>query len=502
MDINSNSKLIDWDMVKRIQDVRSAEVERDRTAFINSVKASHGYRASSVLDGVEHYSREVSPMAFYKDLFRFYLDISDSFTPGQYTGIAIEIEQKNNKKNYRRYTITDGLLELESLIANSNNFCIMTPISYCGKRATKQNARFLFAMCIELDNLLVKDNQCWGITDLFYQFGTYELPTPTYIVWSGNGVHLYYVFEKPIPLYKGNIRLLSGLRRKLTKKIWNYYTTSSYKEKDIQYEGLFQSFRIPGTRTKRGILENIDERARVFEVGTCDKVTIEYLASFVDNPGAYEKIKERPHYTKADLKELYPDWYQRHFDENGKPLKNPILKSWKCNDGLYYWWLDRITNEITEGHRYNALICLVTYARKCQIPFEQLEKDCYSLLQPYDELTENETNHFTEYDIRCALSVYKNESIVRFPISAIEKRSGLKIEKNKRNGRKRLAHLTLARASKQAMIELGENVKGGRPKGTNKANIVRQWKLDNPDGSRYKCQKETGLSINTIKKWW
>jgi hypothetical protein len=32
--------------------------------------------------------------------------------------------------------------------------------------------------------------------------------------------------------------------------------------------------------------------------------------------------------------------------------------------------------------------------------------------------------------------------------------------------------------------------------------IVREWKEANPTGTQYRCSKDTGLSINTVKKWW
>ena len=39
----------------------------------------------------------------------------------------------------------------------------------------------------------------------------------------------------------------------------------------------------------------------------------------------------------------------------------------------------------------------------------------------------------------------------------------------------------------------------GRP---DKQQIVQKWQLENPEGTKYKCVKDTGLSKNTVKKWW
>jgi hypothetical protein len=39
----------------------------------------------------------------------------------------------------------------------------------------------------------------------------------------------------------------------------------------------------------------------------------------------------------------------------------------------------------------------------------------------------------------------------------------------------------------------------GRP---TKENIVKKYKLEHPNSSRYKCAKDTGLDYKTVSKWW
>jgi hypothetical protein len=55
---------------------------------------------------------------------------------------------------------------------------------------------------------------------------------------------------------------------------------------------------------------------------------------------------------------------------------------------------------------------------------------------------------------------------------------------------------------KNAKIQIGEDVKGGRPVGTNKALIVYQWRQDHPTGRKVDCIRETGLTKPTVYKWW
>lgn len=61
----------------------------------------------------------------------------------------------------------------------------------------------MYAFAIEIDNLKMSDDglRPAGLNDLLHHFEIELLPTPNYIVCSGSGVHLYYVFEQPIVLF-------------------------------------------------------------------------------------------------------------------------------------------------------------------------------------------------------------------------------------------------------------------------------------------------------------
>ena len=102
---------------------------------------------------------EIPPMEFYREVFPDgELDEADEMTPGRYTGIAVEItnEKKNGKQVIRRYTVTDDL-DMIDYLQYSKNFCILAPISYAGKSRVSRNARFMYALVVELDNLIVNE---------------------------------------------------------------------------------------------------------------------------------------------------------------------------------------------------------------------------------------------------------------------------------------------------------------------------------------------------------
>jgi hypothetical protein len=102
----------------------------------------------------------VEPMTFYREIFPVgELDEFEAMTKGKYTGIALEIEKKKNDKGkplVKRYTVTDELDEIDGLM-NSKNFCVLAPISYIGKSRKSENARIMYALCVELDNLIAED---------------------------------------------------------------------------------------------------------------------------------------------------------------------------------------------------------------------------------------------------------------------------------------------------------------------------------------------------------
>ena len=135
---------------------------------------------------------------------------------------------------------------------------------------------------------------------------------------------------------------------------------------------------------------------------------------------------------------------------------------------------------------------LATYAKKCDIPFEELEKDAYGLI-PF---MNTKGDKFTEDDVLHALEAY-NDSYITYPINTIIQRTDIPIQKNKRNYRKRSIHLERARAVQA--IDYPNNSWAGR---NSKKVVVNQWQLDNPNGRKIDCVRETGLSKPTVLKWW
>ena len=437
----------------------------------------------------------VSGIDFYRELFpEGELQEMGVYHDLKCNGIAIEIFPKDTDGNRKvnRYTVNNGLESIKSLIWNyqrdkNKNFCIISPISYMGRERTSSNARFMYALCVEIDNLIEDENDS-GVSNLIEQVCTWHnyLPKPTFIVCSGSGVHLYYQFVSPLPLFKSTVESLSKYKRQLTDKLWNKKVTHSYLKEQIQYESIFQAFRMVGTASKLG------EECSAFRVG--EPVSISYLNQFVAEEN---KIIEgyKSNLTLNEAREKYPQWYERRI------VQKQDKGHWVCKRDLYDWWKRRIFNETVVGHRYYCLMCLSVYAKKSGISFEELERDCFELMDTFELLTKEEENHFTEKDVIDALQIYRDD-IFTYPINSIVNRSGLSIEKNRRNGRKRNQHLEVARA----IQEIKHKYDGGNWRNTKgqktKKELVENWKRENPSGTMYECAKELGISYPTTMKWW
>lgn len=423
---------------------------------------------------------EIYYMDFYRDLFPLgEFERKGIYEDGKYNGIAVSIAK--GEKRTRRYTVTDDL-DVITDMASTDDFCLMSPISYVGKSRKSANARFMYALAIDLDGIDTLDQWHFFMTQIekgheMLSF-VWGLPKPTYLVASGTGVHIYYVFEKPIPMFKNIVEQLEVLKRRLTWQAWTQGASSLHDK--VQYESLFQGFRVVGTITKNG------GRCRAFKTG--EKVTVEYLNRFVPEEYRVTSLSYKSDLRLAEAKKKYPEWYQRRVIE-GRPKK-----TWTCKKDLYNWWIRKLSGGAEQGHRYWCIMTLATYAKKCGVPREELEKDAYGLIP----LMNTKGDAFTEDDVLHALEAY-TDSYITYPINTIVNRTGIPIEKNKRNGRKQATHLKIARFTLETMNEESGKALQGRP---DKQVVVAGWQCLHPDGKKADCIRDTGLSKPTVYKWW
>ncbi|HEF1190384.1 TPA: hypothetical protein R8Q26_001696, partial [Campylobacter jejuni] len=178
---------------------------------------------------------------------------------------------------------------------------------------------------------------------------------------------------------------------------------------------------------------------------------------------------------------------------------------WHIKRDLYDWWLRKIKEGASVGHRYSCLCVLASYAVKCDIPEDELFTDAFSLLQFLDDMSDDEHNRFTKRDIMDAMQFYQ-ENYVTYSRSEAERVSAIPMPANKRNYQKQADHLEEARAIRDIRMKRQDRdwrEGNGRPKGSGeKSKIVEEWQRQHPDGKKADCIRETGLSKPTVYKWW
>ena len=380
-------------------------------------------------------------------------------------------------------------------------FALLSPVTYVGRNNTAVNARYLYALAFDLDGVGTRQIKklCWMIKGG-------DVPMPNLITNSGHGLHLYYLLQEPIPLYRENIVLLNKLKHGLTNVIWNYHTST---DENPQYQGILQGFRIPGTLTKFG------ERIRAFHAMEAPMYTIdmlnEYLYTYKLKEDEVKKIWKQPSYnptsvTREEAARRWPEWYASRIVN-----KRWFGTKWNVNRAVYDWWLNKLwgaNDEIKVHHRYWCILTLVVYAVKCNIPREEVLQDAYDLVPKLDTYTDMEDNHFTTHDVDDAMRAY-DENYCTWPIDSIEKTTLFRIEKNKRNNRGRENHLKVMNFVRDNIAYPdGDWRKGnGRKKATidnsREAKMVAAWRAQNPASSnKSACSRDTGLDRKTVRKWW
>jgi hypothetical protein len=463
----------------------------------------------------ENFGEPVLPYQFYRMIFSegflqdAYVVNPNAKHDGKFVAIATAIhEHKSEDKVYRKnHYVLDDLTQVTKW---SNQVAFMAPCSFLGGAKDTEHLRFLHAFVVDLDYVDIQQ-----LRDVIHQCQIGYLPTPTFIVNSGTGLHLYYVLENPLPCYKNKQEAYNKFKHALIDLCWNEYT-SLYTER--QYSGLVQAYRMPGTRSKLDVKPNtqhvVSDIYTVNAFRSGEKWAFENLLDWKPNPPAgtmyyeerCEEIKtllhpERnsSHLTLEQAKEKYPDWYDRRIlhQEPAKPIEE---YKWHVSESVYLWWLQKIRADAKEGHRYHCVMMLAVYAIKCDIPFERLKNDAYRLYDTFEHRTTDEANHFLLSDIEQALKAYRNKNYATLPIGSIEYFSGLRIDRTKRNGRKQAQHIKIMNAIRDLDDPDGNwRNKDGAP---TKSSQVYDWRQLNPGGSKARCIRETGISKPTVLKWW
>lgn len=438
---------------------------------------------------------EVTAKEVYSDIFRLGDGYIQKYKGESNNRIANPVAYwKNNDKPHGHYrimfedTFFDTLEELQRA-----DFSIINGITYFGRRNTQDHASKMFCMIFDIDGVTDKSLNAFFSGAFSKDF--YIYPLPNYVILSGHGVHLYYTFDEPVPLFP-NIKLqLKAFKYALTNKIWNDYTSEL---KDKQFQGINQGFRPIGAKTK---IEGVTVRAFRFN---SHPFTLEQLGQYIPEEYRVDETKlfKESKLTLEQARTKYPLWYEKVIENKDKTRKKWDIAE-KVNGGnpyaLYEWWKRQIETGATYHHRYFVIMCLVIYGVKNNVPYEQVKKDAYSYIKLLNDIQPSDP--FTKYDCDSALECY-DDRYATFPIDDIVKLSDIEIKKNKRNGQRQKDHLEEIRAIRDIRMRR-QNKKWTDGNGRkSKQSMVEQWQAEHPDGIKADCIRDLHIDRKTVSKYW
>lgn len=391
------------------------------------------------------FAKQVNPTVFYEDIFRT-LDLV----------VPVTIIGEEVGKKIQPMTVGDAVE-----FAHCRNDVLLGGCSYFNQWISKRSAQDVYTLIVDYDNAYSGILQNALRNDWKNDNGV-QYAKPTYIVNSGTGLHLYFVFTEPVPCYHKQLGQLDMLYRRLAEQ----QITRHYVPEQIQWFG--QDFRMVGGKGKNG-WENV-----AFRYGP--KWDIDELAAFY----------------RMDF----------HFIRNGE--KRPPLKTfskykrahrqgWRSNRAFYDYSVSSCREKTKEGNRYLSMCALTVIAWKCNVPLEEVKRDLYKLLPIYNQGAKRIVR---EQEIISALKMY-NDHAMMTPRESLERWLGWVYKPIKRNGRTQAEHLKRARAVQAVDYPNGEW--RGRPSA---ARIVEKYQQDHPEARPKEIVAATGLSKSTVYKYY
>lgn len=471
---------------------------------------------------------EVSPVDFYRIIFPCGSFQKTNESSGDYKSNGLLLFRRNGEKEGTMHStiIFDEHNEINDCIENNGffencEFAIISGCSYIGRRKLNFNARKCYAIIIDIDQV-----DELRLSMLLGMASDGILPKPTAVVVSGNGIHVYYVLDKPIKLYKNQYASLSDLKQLLSRKLWNANTSL---DPTPQYQGITQGYRVVGTKTKRGHI------TRAFLTG--EKVTIDYLISgvydlkevpylipkktshngkkdtfakrskeYIKNNDLYDELytslvdDTSINYTLGEAKTMFPEWYQRRIINNEQPGHYIV------NEAVYNTFFKTISTagNVQVGHRWYCMYCLAAFAQKCNIPESRFIKDLGKLFPLYQSLSAKKENEFTVNDVKAVIKVFRHNDLVHITKRRISALSGIKFKETMRTGpkRKQKEHLQDCRKIRDAKYADGKHWydNGGRP---SKEDVISDYLKSHPDITNIsQIARGCGVSRPTVYKYF
>lgn len=394
----------------------------------------------------------VSPLDYYYDLY----NNDEEFLNGDKEGVPFCYKYGDGIK------VAPGGIEdvLQTAVFGENRTKVAVfPASYFHWPAQKNLENF-YAIVIDLDGVSAADLYCLLKLEM-------KRLLPTYIVNSGGGVHLVYIFEEPIVAYKFRHQTI----KQMIREVGNYFRKARYGYRiDPNSSSLVHPYRVIGSETKLG------QTCAVFKVG--EKWSVKKMLKKLG-------IKTDVFKDKAARKQAQEE------KKTSADKKDRVVKMPTGHKNFYNFFALQMTN-VQEGHRYNALFALAIVAYKCRVKREEVESLIAALIDVYNQREHKEI--VKEYELKKAMYGYSLNYVgvsskqleewtgIPFPHTGVKRRP-------KGQRLKRDEHLKVARA-----------VKNAKETATREA-IMRRYLEANPSASLTELMDELGWTKKTVVKY-
>ena len=359
----------------------------------------------------------------------------------------------------KTYKVAKGYDELME-IAGRRSDVYMSLTSAYGNSRKKDLLKELFAFVVDIDHITPND-----LKDLLKKIKSQPKKIqPSFLVNSGQGLHIYYALSQPVQCYARVVDNLSKMQSALEDIYANDQAT--YK---IDKHYIAQSYRIFGSLTKIG------ELTRGFTVNN-KPIEIEDIAAWLGTEWkeiVFQSAKQQP--IKSTIKPV--------IKTNSTTKKTNVIHIPNQKPSFYSHVLGRMRSEVNEGHRYTALLALVVAGWKCRVSRDRVEHDVHVLIEYYNS-RDNSKIKPTEFDK--AMLYYCSRS-TNTKSTTLEKLLGFNFQRNtKRNGLTQAEHLANCNAAKTDRILVA----------------MREYLKINPNASQAQTARDLKISRHTAIKYF
>lgn len=375
--------------------------------------------------------------------------------------------------------------------------------------------------------------------------------TPNYLMLSGTGIQLWYLFGKKIPLLSAKKSPRRDKFQKVLRLLYEWFDGELPKNRfkvDIPCATISHAFRAPGSQSKLryptrlfvlgdyggwvpkmidpvdlsdflgGPLKPYDceewnqkEYVRLKEDGAFDRRNdpatskqysyLEKLCSM----GCIEQVPDECTIKEADLLikrgEIVFTKRSQLKNSNGfiKTNSGHSIARRPRDPKLYEYTLKRLYHDTPTGSRYNALFGLAGLGWNCGIPKSRVQRDMENLLDTdWAREVSKDGLPLQESDVRAAMRGYNRLGALR-PREMLEHRLQWSYgPPAKRNGRTRDQHLQSDPLSPCVAIREATF----RVRAEAKAGNIAAYLAENPSASKNSVCKALGMSKTTVSKYW